>query len=143
MKKYISFFVLSFLLFLLVGCSSANVKIVRTQWESSDVTGTHLIINSFEEYNAYATTDGSKKLEGLYNEEFFNNSSLVLVFLSENSGSISHKVKSVKINDGVVDLTVKRKTPEIGTYDMAEWTFFIELTKNEVKTIEEVNLILK
>ena len=40
---------------------------------------------------------------------FFKNNSLVFVLISVESGSVSHKLKDVKINGDVIDVTVKEK----------------------------------
>ena len=63
--------------------------------------------------------------------------------ISEWLGSVSHKLKDVKINGDVIEVTVKRKVPEIVTYDMAEWTVMFDITKEEASSIKDVSLILK
>lgn len=66
----------------------------------------------------------------------------MFVLISEESGSVSLKLKDVKINGDVIDVTVK-KVPEIGTCDMTEWTAMFEITKEEASNIKDINLILK
>ena len=56
---------------------------------------------------------------------------------------VYREAKRKKINEDVIDVTVKRKVPEIGTCDMAECTVMFEISKEEAKNIKDVNLILK
>jgi len=62
-----------------------------------------------------------------YSEEFFENNFIVIVLLSEYSGSIRHEVESVDSNG---EIMIIRKVPEIGTSDMAQWTIIIELNND-------------
>ena len=59
-----------------------------------------------------------------YNDDFFKLNYLVLVEITENSGSNRHEVESIGSNG---DITIKRIVPEIGTADMAQWCIIIEL----------------
>jgi len=58
-----------------------------------------------------------------YSTDFFTDRSLLLVLLEENSGSISHEIKSIT-GDTV---TIRRVVPEAGTCDMAGWLLLVEL----------------
>lgn len=148
MKKILSIFVVLMYMLIMTSCSGigSNVQIVRTSWESSDVEGDFYIIESYDELTEYVTNECSQRLAdsvASYDEEFFKEKVLVFALVSEGSGSISHKVKSIKINSGVLEVTVKRNVPEIGTMDMAEWTIVFELDIEEVNKIIDTNLIIK
>ena len=148
MKKVVSFLFLLVLFMPLVACSytGRNAQVVYTQYDENTKDGVYYIIDSVEELNDYITEGHenrlSKNVEG-YDSLFFESKSLVLVLISEGSGSVSHKLKDVKINGDVIDVTVKRNVPEIGTCDMAECTVMFEITKEEANSIKDVNLILK
>ena len=147
MKKLLQIFTFLLLVFQLVACSTTerNVEIVRTQWDSSDVQGQFYIINSADELNEYVSVENCMKLSNAvekYDESFFEDKTLVFVLLSEGSGSVSHKVRSINFNNGVLKVKVKRKVPEVGTCDMAEWTVIFEISKEEASSIVDTKLVL-
>ena len=53
-----------------------------------------------------------------------------------------HQVRSINFNNGVLKVKVKRKVPEIGTCDMAEWTVIFEISKEEASSIIDTKLVL-
>lgn len=62
-----------------------------------------------------------------YDEAYFEDQILVMVLLSEGSGSIRHKVQSVRMSaDGQCCIYIDRIVPEEGTCDIAEWHILIE-----------------
>lgn len=62
-----------------------------------------------------------------YDEAYFKEKILVMVLLSEGSGSIRHKVQSVHLSaDGQCSVYIDRIIPEEGTCDIAEWHILIE-----------------
>ena len=65
-----------------------------------------------------------------YNEEFFENKSVILVSVTEPSGSIRHEVDSVIRRDGVVYVFMDRIVPEVCTDDMASWFITVAVDKN-------------
>ena len=129
-----------------------NTKYIRTNY----VSGTHgqtFVIESKEEleeyYNAnkekhnlghrekvYSdTTIGFADATKEYDEEFFKEHNIVLVLLTASSGSIRYKVANVNLNDGVMEINITKKTPEIGTCDMAGWHVLVETEKVEIEEI--------
>jgi len=64
-----------------------------------------------------------------YSDDYFADSSIVIVRVTEGSGSIRHEVKSVRENG---DLLIDRLLPNEGTDDMAVWSILIELG-NDIK----------
>lgn len=130
-----------------------TTKLIRTNY----VSGTHgktIVIDSLEEleeyYNAnkekhnlghrekvYSdTTIGFADATKEYDEEFFKNHNIVLVLLTASSGSIRYKVENINLNDGVMEINITKKTPEIGTCDMAGWHIIIETDKQEIEEIK-------
>jgi len=67
-----------------------------------------------------------------YDESFFRTGSLVLILITEGSGSNSHSVDRnlMYAEKGRLHVTVKRTVPEIGTCDMAYWTILIPVQKS-------------
>ena len=66
---------------------------------------------------------------GKYDEEYFKRKMLVLVVCQEGSGSTRHKVTDVEYDGNEIWVNIERRTPEIGTADMAQWHIIIELYK--------------
>ena len=66
-----------------------------------------------------------------YDEAYFAERDLIVVFLEEGSGSIRHKVNKVSRDDttGQWTIDIERIIPDGGTDDMAGWKIFIEPPK--------------
>lgn len=111
----------------------------------------HVVIDSKEELEAYYEANkGTFDLErrekvysdstigfldacDKYDDAYFERQNLVLIILEEGSGSIRHKITDVRRNwdeNGFSDgwaITIKSKSPEVVTDDMAEWHLFLEV----------------
>ena len=73
-----------------------------------------------------------------YTEEFFENKSVVLVNLTEPSGSFRHKVNSLTKKNGIAEISVSRLTTEPYTEDVGDWFITIAVDKSflsDCKTI--------
>ena len=64
-----------------------------------------------------------------YNEEFFTEGSLIILYLEEGSGSIRHSIGLVGIEKDQLSVTVTSKVPEVFTDDMAYWAILIPISK--------------
>lgn len=74
-----------------------------------------------------------------YNREFFDENHLIVIYIPEGSGSVRHKTESVTLVDGwKLHIEIGRIRPEIATMDMAGWFATIEISKNEIKHIDNV-----
>lgn len=65
-----------------------------------------------------------------YTEEFFKEKSVVLVYLTEPSGSFRHKVHSLTKKDGIANVAINRIVTEPFTDDAANWFITIAVDKN-------------
>ena len=68
--------------------------------------------------------------DGQYNDSFFTDNFLVLISVSEISGSNRHAVSSISEDGDVLKINIDREVPDVGTADMAGWLIIIELTGN-------------
>ena len=76
-----------------------------------------------------------------YDDAFFNDKALILIFITEKSGSISHTVH-VKYHGQVLHIDVTRLIPEgFVTMDMARWLAVIELESTYVKNHISLKII--
>ncbi len=74
-----------------------------------------------------------------YTKEFFDKNYLIIIYIPEGSGSVRHETEFVEmINGNEVYISVKRTGPEVRTMDMAGWFATIEISKNEIKHIDNV-----
>ncbi len=133
----------------------SDVQYIRTNW----VDGTHgttVVIESKKELDEYFSTNKEKYNLGHkekvyadttigfvdaveeYDEEYFKEKALVIVLLTESSGSIRHKVTNVSVKDGIMEIKIERVVPEIGTCDMAGWHVLVETEKQEIEKISVV-----
>lgn len=87
----------------------------------------------YEANSVNFSLDGAfTELMKAYDEAYFEAKDLILVLLEENSGSVRHEITGFKpLHNGEGDwqITCKRKVPEIGTTDMAQWHIFVEVEK--------------
>ncbi|MBR5201839.1 MAG: hypothetical protein IKW45_01100 [Clostridia bacterium] len=87
------------------------------------------IINSVEELNEYVKGFNNEFAEQCekYNENYFEEKSLIVLILEEGSMSISHTVTDLRISDdGKCYIYIDRNIPESGDTAMAYWHIFIE-----------------
>jgi len=66
----------------------------------------------------------------LYDDSFFESKSLVIIALTEGSGSTRHKVDTVKSNfNGEFYVNISSIVPEVGTCDIAHWHIIVSVDK--------------
>jgi len=65
-----------------------------------------------------------------YDDDFFLNNRLVLLYTQESSGSIRHKIGDVALQNGKLAVTVNRIVPENYTDDMANWFILLEFSRD-------------
>ena len=69
-----------------------------------------------------------------YDEEFFNEHSLMLTYKSANSGSFRYGITEVKNDKGTLVLRIDQlNNPEVYTSDMAGWFLMAEVEKDFIK----------
>jgi len=110
-------------------------SIIRSVKELRDFSGDFFLIksNGLDE-------DILQRLTGdHYDEAFFEEYFLVLITVSEPSGSNRHEFVTLEEDNNILTIHIDRLLPEIGTADMAGWMIVIELSNNYLA--EEVNVI--
>lgn len=151
------------IMFVLIACTmlvafkshDTTTKLIRTNY----VSGTHgktIVIESMDELEKYIKTNmdeygllhkekvyedstiGFVDAVEQYDEEYFKEKTLVIVLLTESSGSIRHKVSKASVKDGIMEIKIERNVPEIGTCDMAGWHVLVETEKVEIEEIRVV-----
>lgn len=70
-----------------------------------------------------------------YDEEYFKVNNLIIIYLTESSGSIRHDIKDIIIKDNTLDINIIKKSTGYGTCDMAGWLLILEVenTSNIMK----------
>ena len=118
-----------------------NAHYLRGVYSSVPANRNIVVISSTRELEQYYHVNRRKtgNLNLIWNESFFVENFLVLVNLTESSGSIRHEVERIDPNGNIV---IRRIIPQIGTADMARWNIFIEINnKNRAENykIEIIN----
>ena len=68
-----------------------------------------------------------------YDEAFFENNSLLMIYVTSGSGSFRYGVSGVSVENGELCVHVKlTRAPEIGTCDMAGWFIAVEVEDGTV-----------
>ena len=76
-----------------------------------------------------------------YDDTFFADRALLLITRTEGSGSISHQVKSVERQGDSLVVYLTRRTPGIGTMDMAHWVIALEVRKSDIAGAARVEAV--
>lgn len=101
------------------------------------------LFDSHASFSAYRTDifesadEGFEDIEfaeylGGITSDYFDDKNLILLYLVEESGANSHRVRRLDTEGGSVVANVLRRTPEVGTDDMAYWTILIEGDKDSL-----------
>ena len=129
--------------------SSVKVLYNRIDWRenmdgSSIIRSAEELRNYYEELKAVSMNELDDDLVWRftgeqYNDAFFAEHFLVLITVSEPSGSNRHELISITDDQGVLSIHIDRLLPEIGTADMAGWLIVIELSNDN--SINEADVI--
>ncbi len=99
-----------------------------------------------EEYKCrYASQAYVEQIQS-YTDDFFAENYLLLLNITENSGSNGIVVRSLDIADGVVTVNVERRVPGNGldsTTDICEWGVFVEMDADTSVTSAVISLTTK
>lgn len=77
-----------------------------------------------------------------YDEKFFDENSLMLVYVDANSGSDRYGVNSVYCADGKFCIHVKKlNSPDVGTCDMAGWFITVAVPNSMIEGCDEFDAI--
>lgn len=119
-----------------------EAEYIRTGTPGKGTTGTTVtVMNSLPELQLYirenkealSLTDEFLGKTQKYDDEFFVKNSLILLFVTEGSGSVSHRIESVKkTGDKKLEVTLLREVPEAGTCDMAYHHIIAEVKKEDL-----------
>jgi hypothetical protein len=140
MKGLIRWIICLMSLSVMFGCSGMenNTIIIEgsgiNNIQKEDIT----LIKSFSDFENYfreerfaSASNEFKDQVNSYSEEYFESNYLIILHSYETSSSFKLKIKSIKQTDDNVHITIKRKSPNIVDTAMQEWSFFIEIKKDE------------
>lgn len=121
--------------------------ISRKNWSDidDDLNRKATIIKSLDELQKYNKLCNNK-VSSQYNEEFFNNKSLIVLPIIEGSSCISHEIGQLVVysesysSNGKLQINLDTKSPDIVTCDMCEDFIVIEVDKHIVEDINEINI---
>lgn len=76
----------------------------------------------------------------IYDETFFENHRLYIMYVWAGSGSIKHTVTGVEENGSALDITITREYPQVGTADMAGYALTVSLKKEDAVKYDYFNI---
>ncbi|MCL2063362.1 MAG: hypothetical protein FWG98_03185 [Candidatus Cloacimonetes bacterium] len=76
-----------------------------------------------------------------YNEDYFLNNQIIMVFRSEASGSNRISAEEPEIANETLNITINRHVPEIGNRMMAYWSILFPIQR-DVMEYSEINIIV-
>jgi hypothetical protein len=161
MKKI--FILISLLMMIpLMSCTDDkwNTQIIKTWSKNYPQVGDYYVIDSYDELSKhiydyklslkeldeafYFFTDmefNSLNIDK-YDEDFFENNSLVFVVHHVWSISGTYEVKKINISDGLLKIKFKLRHPTDVDDALANWTVVIEMSKEDVNSIIDTQIIL-
>jgi len=97
-------------------------------------------MDTLSELNAFVTKangyiyiwNSFNEVADKYDEAFFEDNTLLFMYVGEGSGSIRHKVLKVTRKGQKLNVEIERIVPEVGTCDMAGWLIAVELKKQDI-----------
>lgn len=98
-------------------------RYIRTGWGSDQEYPYIFVIRSYDEFSSYMEKVSSSMIS-CYDEDYFEEMTLLVAVLQEGSGSIRHELKGIDENGTI---HIDRIVPEVGTCDMAAWNIVIEI----------------
>lgn len=89
----------------------------------------------FQFDQAYGDADAFLGIADKYDEAFFAENALLILYTSESSGAIRHTVEEVLLKDNALSIVVSATEPEFGTMDMADWFIVVAVEKDAVSGV--------
>ncbi len=80
-----------------------------------------------------------KELLSEYNDKFFEDNILLMVFIESGSGTLRYDVSDISIDNGTALITVDMLTQPPITDDMADWIIFVAIPKEVSASVTEYN----
>ena len=100
--------------------------------------------NSFTMDNSYSEIPSFNDVTANYDDEFFKNNTIILAYISANSGSYRYGISEVKKENKTLRLDIiKTNNPEVGTMDMSGWFLMAEFDKDYIKDCTEFDAQLQ
>jgi len=86
----------------------------------------------FQWDSTYGAQEAFSETIAKYDDSFFADHDIVLLYAQETSGSNRHEIQQAVIEGQTLCVTVRRIRPEVGTDDMADWFILLEFAKDDI-----------
>ena len=122
---------------LLVCSGCVSYEVFRAHFNGKSLSQNAFVISSFEElrghidkYDDYLIERSYYELRS-YDEEYFKDNKLILLYHTEITSSNTIKVKDVRYSDGVADVILTRGEPDVKTQAMHDYVIIVEIPQEE------------
>ena len=138
MKRLITLILVSALLICaMTSCNNSGYTgaDVRGVSYTDDFEESATLIKSYDEFTSYIESLNDAVYEDVgdvykYDESYFEDNMLVMIFLTSNSSSNKFSVKKVEYDCDSANVILKRKTQKIATDDMVAYIISVEIEGN-------------
>ena len=138
MKRLITLILVSALLICaMTSCNNSGYTgaDVRGVSYTDDSEESATLIKSYDEFTSYIESLNDAVYEDVgdvykYDESYFEDNMLVMIFLTSNSSSNKFSVKKVEYDGDSANVILKRKTQKIATDDMVAYIISVEIEGN-------------
>ena len=122
---------------LLVCSGCVSYEVFTAHFNGKSLSQNAFVISSFEElrghidkYDDYLFERSYYELRS-YDEEYFKDNKLILLYHTEITSSNTIKVKDVRYSNGVADVILTRVEPDVKTHAMQDYVIIVEIPQEE------------
>ncbi|MBR5278519.1 MAG: hypothetical protein IKU23_04550 [Clostridia bacterium] len=122
-------------------CGHIDFRATRYNETLREVGGAEIIRNNDELMGFYS--ENQFAILDAYEEEYFDNKAVIFATVAAGSGSAMLNVKSLRTVDNRLQIAVTYRMPECGTDDMQYATYVIEVAKEDILDIDDVEILIE
>lgn len=137
MKKCFKIFLAVVFCLFVAACSSKGYKVKLGSFTGTPINNDIVLLKNTSDVSDYlaeerfSSSDNFKNQLSEYSDEYFQSKDIIVINVREISSSNTLKVSSVEKTESVITVTIKRKTPDVGTDALKTWSFIVELEKSD------------
>jgi len=119
---------------------SGSTPIIRVQNRNDLITFAEKVAPLVYGIRAGVYSEQFQNMFNIYDETFFENHRLYIMYVWAGSGSIKHTVTGAEENGSTLDITITREYPQLGTADMAGYALTVSLNKEDAVKYDYFNI---
>ena len=122
----------------MLGCSGCvSYEVFRAHFNGKLSSHNAFVLSSYDELREHIDKYDDSFTERLYyelrsyDEDYFKDNKLILLYHTEITSSNTIKVKDVRYSNGVADVILTRREPDVKTQAMQDYVIIVEIPQKE------------